>query len=161
MAQSRAEGTGLRPSSLAQNTVWRLMRLSTVPTDEGGLNAITRQLMDWTALDHFRRTSTRAKHEHRAGDACLSVHGSPDGHSHAPSTEHIPLQHALGELDAVAPRQAEVLLLAIVAGMTHDQIATALELSTKTVQRDLAFARAWLAARIDLSAERPSREDGR
>jgi DNA-directed RNA polymerase specialized sigma24 family protein len=54
-----------------------------------------------------------------------------------------------------------VLLLAIVAGMTHDQIATALELSTKTVQRDLAFARAWLAARIDLSAERPSREDGR
>jgi NADH:ubiquinone oxidoreductase subunit 3 (subunit A) len=40
MAQSRAAGTGLRPSSLAQNTVWRLMRLSTVPTDESGMAPI-------------------------------------------------------------------------------------------------------------------------
>lgn len=58
------------------------------------------------------------------------------------------LHEALERLEAQDPRKANVLEAHVFAGMTRDEIAEALGISTPTVDRDLHFARAWLAREL-------------
>lgn len=54
------------------------------------------------------------------------------------------LDDALTHLEAEDERSARALELTVFSGMRRDDIATALEISVATVDRDLRFARAWL-----------------
>jgi RNA polymerase sigma factor (TIGR02999 family) len=56
---------------------------------------------------------------------------------------------ALTELAAAKPRLAELVALRCFAGMSIDEAAQALDVSPATAKRDWAFARAWLAERLD------------
>ena len=56
------------------------------------------------------------------------------------------LDKALVELNRAFPRAGRVVQLRFVAGLTTDETAEALGLSTGTVKRDWTFARAWLVA---------------
>ena len=55
------------------------------------------------------------------------------------------LDEALKELQALHPRQAEVVAHRYFGGFTNDETAEVLGVSVTTVERDLRFARAWLA----------------
>jgi RNA polymerase sigma factor (TIGR02999 family) len=66
-----------------------------------------------------------------AEDEVLSVHEALDG---------------LATVDAQA---AQVVKLHFFAGMTLEEVASVLEISSRTAYRDWAFARAWLAKRLD------------
>ena len=59
--------------------------------------------------------------------------------------ELIELDDALGRLAAFDKRKSDILELHYFGGMTYDEIATALDVSPATVDRDLRFAKAWLA----------------
>ena len=69
----------------------------------------------------------------------------------APVKEEILLQldEALGELKAASPERAEIVNLRFFAGLGEAEIASVLNLSERTVQRQWSYARAWLFARID------------
>lgn len=54
------------------------------------------------------------------------------------------LNQALERLEALDPRQARVVECRFFGGMSVDETATALGISTATVKRDWAVARAWL-----------------
>jgi RNA polymerase sigma factor (TIGR02999 family) len=54
------------------------------------------------------------------------------------------IQLAMDKLRSLSERQAEVVTLRIYAGMTMDQIALVLGVSTRTAEGDWAVARAWL-----------------
>lgn len=54
------------------------------------------------------------------------------------------LDTALRELEAMDPQQAGIVELRFFAGLTEDEIALALGLSLRTVQREWRTARAWL-----------------
>lgn len=58
------------------------------------------------------------------------------------------LQEALELLDASAPRKAEVARLRGLAGLTIAETAAELGTSAATVERDWAFARAWLSRQV-------------
>lgn len=58
------------------------------------------------------------------------------------------LDAALKRLEQAEPRKAEIVMLRFFAGLTHAQIAESLGLSVPTVERDVRFARAWLAREI-------------
>jgi RNA polymerase sigma-70 factor, ECF subfamily len=58
------------------------------------------------------------------------------------------LHEALERLEAQDPRKAKVIEAHVFAGMTRDEIAEALGVSTPTVDRDLRMARAWLAREL-------------
>ena len=51
-------------------------------------------------------------------------------------------------------RAARAVELAYFGGMTHDEIASALEVSVPTVERDLRIARAWLKRELSDEARR-------
>ena len=59
------------------------------------------------------------------------------------------LDGALRTLSQDFPRAAQVVELRFLAGLTTDQTAAQLGLSSGTVKRDWTFARAWLAAAIE------------
>jgi RNA polymerase sigma factor (TIGR02999 family) len=67
----------------------------------------------------------------------------------APDAEAmVALDDALERLGALDPRLAKVVDLRFFGGLTEDQVAAALGVTTRTVQRDWAKARAWLHAQI-------------
>jgi RNA polymerase sigma-70 factor (ECF subfamily) len=60
------------------------------------------------------------------------------------SLDWIDLDEALKQLAAVSPRQHQVVMLRFFSGRTEAEIAQLLEISSATVERDWAMARAWL-----------------
>jgi RNA polymerase sigma factor (TIGR02999 family) len=59
------------------------------------------------------------------------------------------LDRALNELSVSFPRAAHVVQLRFIAGLTTEQTAAAIGLSSGTVKREWTFARAWLAAALE------------
>ncbi len=60
-----------------------------------------------------------------------------------PSEEMLALDEALTRLEEADPRQARIVMLRYFAGLTTDEIAAALGISTRTVDREWRFARAY------------------
>jgi len=56
----------------------------------------------------------------------------------------VALDEALERLGAVYPRQAQVVELRYFGGLTLEETAAALDISTDTVKRDWRFAKLWL-----------------
>ena len=66
------------------------------------------------------------------------------------------LDEALRRLEAKDPRKAAVVKLRFFAGLTAEQAAAALGVSTSTAEKDWAYARSWLRVAIDgTSGRRP------
>ena len=66
------------------------------------------------------------------------------------------LDEALRQLEAEDPRKAELVKLRFFAGLTAEQAAAALGVSTSTAEKDWAYARSWLRVAIDrMSGRRP------
>jgi RNA polymerase sigma factor (TIGR02999 family) len=61
-----------------------------------------------------------------------------------PDDDLLALDEALGQLETIDPRAADVVKLCFFVGLTQEQAATELNVSISTVERTWAFARAWL-----------------
>ena len=59
------------------------------------------------------------------------------------------LDEALRQLEVEDPRKAELVKLRFFAGLTAEQAAAALGVSTSTAEKDWAYARSWLRVAID------------
>jgi len=62
--------------------------------------------------------------------------------------EFLAVHEALNKLAAKDPRKAELVKLRFFAGMTNQEAAEVLGISTSTADNDWAYARAWLRAEI-------------
>lgn len=141
IAAAKAAGSRCSPSSLAQETVCRLLKLPEPPASEDAVRAVGYKLMEWTLLDRLRSDSSRRARE--AGSA------DPERTAHEPQQARLErLSEALVALAELSPRKAEVMTLSAVCGMTMDRIAESMGIHPKMVQRDLTFARAWIASRL-------------
>jgi RNA polymerase sigma-70 factor (ECF subfamily) len=59
------------------------------------------------------------------------------------------VEDALAKLEALSPRQARIVEMRCLLGMTVPDVAAALEISERTVATDWRLARAWLARELD------------
>lgn len=104
------------------------------------------QAMREIVVDHVRRKTAQKRGGGRAHaelDAAIAV--AADG---LPADEVLAIHAAIGELEAVHPRKAEVVVMRFFGGLEVAEIAAALGTTTRTVERDLRFARAFLFDRI-------------
>jgi RNA polymerase sigma factor (TIGR02999 family) len=116
----------------------------------------------WDGRGHFfaaaaeamrRILIDRARHKqtHKAGGGRRRL--DFDGLEPALEEEHgdrlLVLDEALRRLEAEDPRKAELVKLRFFAGLTSEQAAAALGVSTSTVEKDWAYARSWLRVAID------------
>jgi RNA polymerase sigma factor (TIGR02999 family) len=79
---------------------------------------------------------------HGSLDEALDVVGTP-------SAEITDLDDALRRLEAFDARKAQVLELHYFGGLSYEEMAEVLHLSTSTVDTELRFAKAWLRARLE------------
>ena len=61
-----------------------------------------------------------------------------------PPDEMLALAESLERLEKTEPRKHQIVLLRFFAGMTNEETAEMLAVTTRTVERDWRFARAWL-----------------
>lgn len=73
-----------------------------------------------------------------------------------PAEELLAVNDALATLALEDPQAAEVVRLRYFVGLTVPEIATALDLAPRTVDRHWAFARAWLKRTIRASLSEPA-----
>ena len=107
---------------------------------------VSAQLMRRILVDHARRVG-RVK---RGADVVkISLDGIDVGQAPAADPPDIlMLDAALQELEALDARQARIVELRFFAGLTIEETADAMQVSTGTIKREWAVARAWLYRRI-------------
>lgn len=109
-------------------------------------------------IDHARHRGRLKRHGQGGAQSLTDESCSvPGDAADLPGTDEriVLLGEALGRLDVIDRRKAEIASLHLFIGMTHEQIAEALEVSVRTVEREWRFVRAWLQRELD-SAENPS-----
>ena len=146
MAAERPDHT-LQPTALVHEAYLRMSSDNSVRWRSEGhffsaaAEAMRRVLVDWA----------RGKGRIKRGGGVLQVplqDGAPVS-IEAFEVELPALDEALVQLEKVDWRKAEVVKLRYFAGLSIEQTASALKVSTATVERDWAYAKAWLYAAVD------------
>lgn len=102
--------------------------------------AIASRVMRQVLIDTVRKETAQKRGGDAKPEPLMSHHLRTD----VPVNDLIALDDALNRLDAIDERLRQVVECRFFGGMTEPEIATALGVSTRTVQRDWVKARAWL-----------------
>ena len=106
--------------------------------------AVSAQLMRRILVD-FARSRNYAKRG--AGAPMISLEEIPEVSKKA-SCDIVPLDDALRALSAIDARKGQIVELRFFGGLSVDEIAEVLGVSSRTVLREWDFAKAWLACEI-------------
>jgi RNA polymerase sigma factor (TIGR02999 family) len=131
----------LQTTALVHEAYLELSRRDGAWTDRRHFYASAALCMRHILVDHARRKRASKR---GSAPAVLSLDEHTD--VQAPS-EHdlIELDHALDALAEVNERRAQTLVLAYFGGLERREIAETLEVSLRTVDRELRLGEAWLA----------------
>lgn len=138
-------GHTLQPTALINQAYVRLLEQKQTPSFQNRSHffAIAAQLMRRILVDHARRRRAAKRSGRRASlDEAVNL---PDGRN----ADLLALDESLKALEALDARKSRTVELRYFGGLSLDEIAEALEVSTKTVRRDLAFSEAWLCRQME------------
>lgn len=139
---------------------------ATALVNEASLRLVDVQHIDWRNRTHFLAMSARLmrrvlvdlarsrRAEKRGGGAVRVTFDEATLGGVAPDADVIRLDDALKELCALDERKSRVVELRFLGGLTAEETAVALGVSSKTVLRDWEFARAWLQRELTNEARR-------
>jgi RNA polymerase sigma factor (TIGR02999 family) len=135
----------LQPTALVHEAYLRLAdRSQAMGNDRGRVLGLAAHIMRNILVDHARNQRAAKR---GAGAVQVTLN---EGLAAAPGSggdvlvDVLAVDDALNRLAALDQRQAEILERHFFAGMTFEEIAEQLGLSTRTVKRDWTMARAWL-----------------
>jgi RNA polymerase sigma factor (TIGR02999 family) len=133
-------GHTLAPTALVHEAYLRLAGADLELQDRAHFLALASGVMRRVLMDHAR---TRNRQKRGAGAHLLSL----DEIREIPSdniAELLGLDLALEELAKFDARKARIVELTYFGGLTYDEVAGVLNISSVTVHRDLRLAKAWL-----------------
>jgi RNA polymerase sigma-70 factor, ECF subfamily len=140
----------LQPTALVHEAWLRLSQLGGLRSeDRHQFLALAARAMRHVLVDH-----ARGKQRLKRGGAALMLTWDP---ALAPAIADEPIDliafdAALKALDALAPRQVEIVELRFLAGLSVPEVASLLDLSTATIKREAAMARAWILRELGAGA---------
>lgn len=139
-------GHTLQPTALVHEAYLRLIDQRRVDwRNRAQFLGVAAGIMRRILVDHARGRAA-LKRGSAAEPVSLSLVEAPSGR---PEVELIALEQALERLTALDPRKAQVVELKFFAGLSAREIGEVLQVSDATVEREWAFARAWLYTAID------------
>ena len=146
-------GATLQPTALVHEAYLRLAGAGSAGWNgRSHFFAAAAQAMRCILIDH-----ARTKRRHRRGGGHELVHledwdtvRSPE----LPGADLLALEEALEHLESEEPRQAHIVTLRFFGGLSTEEIAEVLAVSTRTVEREWRFARAWLHRWLDPTGQR-------
>ena len=143
--QKERLGYTLQSAELVHEVYLRLVDANQVNwQDRAHFFAIAATLMRRILVDRARRRATEkrgAKGQMLSLDAALDVYA-------VRAREMIALDDALNALAQVDPRRARIVELRFFAGLSLEETAEVVKLSSDTVARDWKLARAWLLTEL-------------
>ncbi|MEZ5966924.1 MAG: ECF-type sigma factor [Planctomycetota bacterium] len=138
------DGESWHPTALVHEAFVRMVDPTRLDLhDRAHFYAVAVTVMRRVLVDHYRRR-TAGK---RRGGAQVTLH-EPLAHGGAADVDILALDDALRDLAAMDERKARVVELRFFGGLSVDDVATALDVSKRTVESDWFFARAWLQTRL-------------
>lgn len=143
MRKERPDHT-LQPTALVNEAYLRLLDQKQIVSCQNRSHflGIAARLMRQILVDHARRRQTGKRRGQKvAVEEAISL---PDG----ATADLLSLDSGLKALEEMDPRKCRAVELHYFGGLTANEIALALQVSSKTVRRDLAIAEAWLYQRM-------------
>jgi RNA polymerase sigma-70 factor, ECF subfamily len=137
----------LQTTALVHEAYLRLTGLDLEWEGRGHFVAVAAQLMRRILVDAARR---RQAEKRGGGDTPEALTDGLVDRRQEDTT--LALHEALVDLERLDPRKHRVIELKYFGGATVTEIATILEVATRTVERDLRLARAWLAQALGVNA---------
>lgn len=138
----RAERSGhtLQATALVNEAFARLAEADLAFNDRAHFFAIAARTMRRILTDYGRARSSQKR-----GSGATPVTLHEDRVAARDSVDIVDLDEALQRLAVLDERKSDVVVLRYFGGMTSEEIAQALDISTATTDRDLRIAKAWLA----------------
>jgi RNA polymerase sigma factor (TIGR02999 family) len=145
-AHLRAErNLSLQPTALVHELYLRLAdNDSMIIRDRTHFFAIAARVMRQVLVDHARRRQA----DKRGGGVTIIALETMMEPARPSGVDVLVIDEALDQLKSVDPRLCRVVELKFFGGLNIEETAEALEVSTATVERDWAMARAWLFQRL-------------
>lgn len=140
------DGHSIGPTALVNEAYLRLVDLERIEwRDRGHFFAMAARAMRRILVDHARKRRALK----RGGDReRVTLEDVPLGDD-ARIEEVLALDEALDRLEEREPRMARVVEARVFSGLTVEETAGALSVSTATVKRDWRAARAWLNRELE------------
>ena len=137
---SERSGHTLQATALVNEAFVRLSDADLEIQDRAHYLSIAARTMRHILTDYGR---ARRSQKRGAGLSPITLHEElvADGRD----TDIVDIDDALTKLAEIDARKSDVLILHFFGGLTFDETAEALSISAATVDRDLRFAKAWLA----------------
>ena len=141
-----ATGHTLQPTALVHEAYLRLVDQRRVDwRNRAQFLGLAANMMRRILVNHARDRAARKRGGGAAAVSLSLVEALPG----RPDVELIALEHALQQLAAMDERKSKVVELKFFGGLTIEEIAEVLQISGATVEREWAFARAWLYEAIE------------
>ena len=146
--RSERAGHSLAPTDLVHEAYGRLVDAELAWTDRSHFFAMAATMMRRVLVDHARARAAQK----RGGDAVRVTLSDLVADGQRP--QHLlELDDALEALATADERKAKAVELHYFGGLEYREIAEVLGISEATVDRDLRFAKAWLARELDRGQE--------
>jgi len=138
-------GHTLQTTALANEAYLRLVDQTQVRwQNRAHFFAIAAQQMRRILVDYARRRL----YQKRGGGALQVTLAEAEGLTDEHTPDLVALDEALRSLAEVDPRRAQVVELKFFGGLTNEETAEVLKVSTGTVERDWTIAKAWLHSQL-------------
>lgn len=140
--QSQRANHTLQPTALVHEAYMRLVRSDSSWNSRKHFYDIAAMAMRQLLTDHARRQGRQK----RGGDANRVT--LSDAGEDSTVVDIVALDDAMTRLSQLDPRQARIVELRFLAGLSVEETADVLETSARTVKRDWRVAKAWLRTQL-------------
>jgi len=149
-------GVTMEPAALVNESFLKIIKQRNTYDNRGQFFAIATRIMLRVLVDYQRRRAA-GKRGGELKRVTLSLAESPQANGHAARDDAMievdTLVEALGRLEALDARKADVVKMKVVWGLQMGEIAHSLGVSLATVERDWSFSKAWLARDADTTRD--------
>ena len=146
MRDQRPDHT-LQPTALVNEVYLKLAGSAHRPVDRAHLLATAARAMRQILVDHARARASE-KRGFSPSKVTLSLADTP---ADPRILDLLALDEALRRLEALDGQQVRIVEMRYLVGLSVEETAEALGISTRTVKRDAAMAKAWLFCELGLS----------
>lgn len=143
-------GHTLQPTALVHEAFLRLVGQEHADwRNRAQFLGVAAQMMRRLLVDHARQRATAKRGGPLVTFTDAALHIGADA---GKSEEILAVDEALQRLGRLDRQQAHIVELRYFGGLSVEEVATALEISPRTVKRDWAMAKAWLRAQLTSGA---------
>lgn len=140
----REGGISLSAGDLVNEAAIRLINLDRIDwQDKSHFLALSSRVMRQVIIDHCRKkNANRRKHEKvTLGTLCMPLEDE--------SIDLVLLEEALQELQSIDPQRVQIVEMRYYGGLSLQEIAEVIGVSTSTIKRNWRASRAWLINNIE------------